>query len=84
MTRVTSDRVCWACNTALHRVESASHRGRNASRNPFVFSTRLHILTIPVFNVEQIEGLPDLSFAKNMSDLEALLHQSISERGESG
>ena len=24
------------------------------------------------------------AFAKNMSDLEALLHQSISERGESG
>jgi hypothetical protein len=26
----------------------------------------------------------NVSFAKNMSDLEALLHQSISERGESG
>jgi hypothetical protein len=26
----------------------------------------------------------NLSFAKNMSDLEVLLHQGISERGESG
>src|SRR5262245_6125023 len=35
-----------------------------------------------VFSLDK--SLSWMSFAKNMSDLEALLHQSISERGESG